>query len=221
VRSPEVTIRAAALLLSCLTTGIVSADEPSDALANIVSSAHRLGKFNGSVLAAVQDHVVYQSAFGDADTNRPNEVDTAFRIASVTKGFTAVLVLQAVEREELVLDAGIGRYLPELAGAAVERVTVRHLLTHTSGIPDFGPEPGQGQDVRLAITTHLKNVALSKPGADRKYCNVGYTLLGIILEQVSGKSYRQLAASRIFTPAGMTHSYVENRPFESGARAIG
>jgi CubicO group peptidase (beta-lactamase class C family) len=207
-----------------LTTGIASADEPSDALANIVSGAHRLGKFNGSVLAAVQDHVVYQAAFGDADanSNRPNEVNTAFRIASVTKGFTAVLVLQAVERDELVLDDGIGHYLPELAGAAVERVTIRHLLMHTSGIPDFGPEPAQGQGVRQAIATHLKNVALSnEPGADHKYCNVGYTLLGIILEQVSGKPYRELAASRIFMPAGMTRSYVESRPFERGARALG
>jgi CubicO group peptidase (beta-lactamase class C family) len=214
----------AAALATCLLFQRAAADQPGDALATIVANAHRLGQFQGSVLVAAHGQVVYQGAFGeaDADAGRPNAVDTPFRIASVTKGFTAVLVLQAAERGDLSLDARIAEYLPELAGTPVESVTVRHLLEHKSGIPDVGPAPADGQTVRQAIVAHLKDVALATaPGESREYCNVGYTLLGVILEQVTRRSYPALAQERIFAPLDMTHTFVERLPIRPGVRAVG
>lgn len=104
---------------------------------------HRLDQFSGAVLVADGGEVVYRGARGmaNSDWGVANTVETKFRIASVTKQFTAMAVLQMVREGALELDAPIGRYLPGYPTEAGERVTIRHLLNHTSGIPSYTDRP--------------------------------------------------------------------------------
>lgn len=200
------------------------AESPLESLEATMNGFYADGRFTGCVLAACDDHVVYQRAFGLADVEReiPNTVETPFRIASVTKGVTAVLVLQAAERDELSLDAPLSSFFAALEGAPAGKVTLRHLLSHRSGIPDFAPELHDGETVEAAVVRRLKGATLAtEPGATREYCNVGYTILGLVLEKALGKPYATLAQERVFEPCGMTNTYVEVGPAREKTRARG
>ena len=96
-------------------------------------------KFNGSVLVVEEGKVVYKKGFGMANMewDIPNEADTKFRIASITKQFTALLILQLASENKLDLDAPISIYLPDYPKKNADRITIHHLLSHTSGIPEF------------------------------------------------------------------------------------
>lgn len=208
------------VIVAMLATASV-AEESNERVAAVIRGFHAQGQFNGSVLVAQVGKIIYSDAFGTADVDRavPNELDTRFRIASVTKGFTAVLALQAVERGEFKLDASILEYLPGVTNQALTGVTVEHLLNHTSGIEDFAPTPAeQGQSVRDALVERLNHAELvSSPGEAHKYCNVGYTIMGFALENATGKTYETLLEERVLGPLGMDDSYLEGAPGD-GAR---
>ncbi len=173
------------------------------------------GEFQGVALVAEGGRVVYQRAFGPANMEWgvPNTTTTRFHIGSVTKPLTAVLVLQALERGELRLDAPVSTYLPDYPKPAGDRITVRHLLSHTSGLPDFPDVPGlEWNRERLA---HSRAELLAEfaalplrfePGTDVRYSNFGYSLLVVLLEQVTGRPYAALLQERICAPAGMTRT---------------
>ena len=137
----------------------------------------------------------------------PVRPDTVFEIGSVTKQFTAALVLMLMEEGKLGLDEKISRYLGELP-AAWSNITLRHLLTHTSGLRNYTGLPGMEASKHLTRADFIKALAPHPldfpPGESWSYCNTGYNLLGFILEKVSGKSYWQLLDERIFKPLGMT-----------------
>ena len=139
----------------------------------------------------------------------PVRPDTVFEIGSVTKQFTAALVLMLMEEGQLGLDEKISRYLGELP-AAWSNITLRHLLTHTSGVRNYTGLPGMEASRHLTRADFIKALAPHPldfpPGESWSYCNTGYNLLGFILEKVSGKSYWQLLDERIFKPLGMTAS---------------
>jgi len=168
---------------------------------------------------ANEGKVVYSEAFGMADVEKavPNELRTRFRIASITKGFTAVLALQAIERGELDAQKSILEYLPGVTNEALADVTVEHLLSPASGIEDFAPTPSQaGQSVREALIERLSRAKLvCQPGESHKYCNVGYTTLGFVLENATGKPYDELLQERVFGPLEMEASYLEATPGKS------
>lgn len=201
------------------------AQPPSSKLSDVFERYHAAGQFDGSALVAKNGTTLYEGAFGlqNVTEKLPNRVETPFRIASVTKGLTAVLVLQAAERGELELDANIATYLPELKGTPVESVTVDQLLVNTSGIADFGPELQGDETLRSAICRHLRASELaSVPGEQYAYCNVGYTLLGCTLESATGKPYATLLEERILTPAGMQDTNVDiDAAAQSKNRALG
>ncbi len=136
----------------------------------------------------------------------PARKETVFEIGSVTKQFTATLVLKLMEEGKLGLDEKISRYLGELP-AAWSNITVRHLLTHTSGLRNYTGLPGMEASKHLTRADFIKALAPHPldfpPGESWSYCNTGYNLLGFILEKVSGKSYWQLLEERIFKPLGM------------------
>jgi CubicO group peptidase (beta-lactamase class C family) len=182
----------------------------------IMQARSRAGEFNGSVLVARQGHILYERGFGLANMewNISNDVNTKFEIASMTKQFTALLVLQFVNEGKIKLDGHLSDYLPYYRKDTGSRVTIAELLSHTSGIPNFlafpgfvdGPPSRTHYEVVEFVKKYCSNDLRFEPGTRFDYGNSGYFLLGAILEQISGKSYEQLLRDRIFTPLGMKDS---------------
>lgn len=171
---------------------------------------------NGGVLVAENGRIVYQGAFGLADfaAGTPNRTDSRFQTASLTKVFTSTAVLQLMEHRRLRLDDPVVRYLPEFP---FPQVTIRHLLAHTSGLPDLelyeplvAREPNRvirNADALLALKEWTAGLAFP-PGSQFRYSNTNYVLLVLVIEKVSRMPYSQYLARRVFAPAGMTDTYV-------------
>jgi len=164
------------------------------------------------VLVARNGKVLLQKAWGRANREKgtPATLDTRFRLGSMNKMFTSVATLQLVEAGKISLDDPIGKHLPDYPNKDVAtKVKVRHLLTHSGGTGDiFGPEFEQN---RLTLREHGDYVKLygsrgltHEPGAEFRYSNYGFVLLGAIIEKVSGMSYYDYVQAKIFPPAGMT-----------------
>lgn len=170
-------------------------------------------QFNGSILVAENGKVVYKKGFGMANMewNIPNATDTRFRIASVTKQFTAALVLQLVEEGKIKLDGKISDYLLDYRKDTGGRVTVHQLLNQTSGIPNLSESSRSPFiNVRDALKKYASGDLEFEPGAKYNYSNSGYWILGAIIERVTGKTYEAVLRERIFAPAGMTNSGYEH-----------
>ncbi|HUS34825.1 MAG TPA: serine hydrolase domain-containing protein [Verrucomicrobiae bacterium] len=194
-----------------------------------IEKAASNGKFSGVWLWAKNGGTITSGARGKADRERgiDNTLDTRFRIGSMNKMFTAVAILQLVERGRLSLDDTIGQILPDYPNTNVaSRVTVRRLLSHTGGTGDiFGP---QFDSHRLELKTLQDYVKLYgrrdlrfEPGANWEYSNYGFLLLGVIIEKVSGKSYYDFVEENIYKIAGMTHSGSEPESVEVANRSKG
>jgi len=174
------------------------------------------GEFNGTVLVARGDRVVYERGFGFANLEWriPNDSRTKFELGSITKQFTALLVLQFVNEGKIRLDRHLSDYLPYYRQDTGARVSIHHLLSHTSGIPNFIAAPGflegtasrRRYGVQEFALEHCSGDLQFEPGTKFAYSNSGYFLLGAILEEVSGKTYEQLLEQRIFGPLGMKDS---------------
>ena len=189
---------------------------------NELMQAHATaGDISGAVLVARDGHILYQHAFGYANLEWriPNDLQTKFEIGSMTKQFTALLVLQFVNEGKIKLDGHLSDYLPYYRRDTGNRVTVSQLLSHTSGIPNFISAPGFLEGPASRTEYSVKNFAQKycggdlefAPGTRFNYSNSGYFLLGAILEQVSGNPYEQLLKERIFNPLGMNDSgYAHN-----------
>src|SRR5688500_15649464 len=141
--NPHALCRAAFIALSVFAVIPVAAQSKSERIAKLIEGYHRTGKLNGSVLVAENGKVIFRQGLGEADKSWgiPNTPDTRFRIGSVTKQFTATLILQLVDEGALKLDANISNYLPDYPKETGARVTIHHLLTHTSGIPNYTDMP--------------------------------------------------------------------------------
>lgn len=172
----------------------------------------------GNILVADHGKVVYQRCFGFRDiANRlPNTDASAFALASISKQFTATAVLQLKEKGKLRLDDALIRYFPDFP---FPDITIRHLLTHTSGLPEYElfdtlvqKEPGRiftNQDVIPALRVWHKGLAF-KPGDNWSYSSMNYCLLALLVEKLSGETLQSYLTRRIFKPAGMRHTYLEN-----------
>lgn len=179
-------------------------------------------KFSGVVLITQGDSPLYEGAFGYAHRGWKikNALDVRFDTASITKLFTAVAVLQLVDAQQLSLDTGVIGCLGLVGTAIAPEVTVRHLLTHTSGIGDDADEEA-GESYEAIWRTRPNYTVLETvdmlpqfihkpsnfaPGAGCRYCNCGYVLLGLLIEKVTGLRYREYVRQNIFAKAGMTGS---------------
>lgn len=176
------------------------------------------GQFNGTVLVAENGEVIFKKGYGLAnmDWNISNEVDTKFKIASITKQFTSMLIMQLVKEGKVKLDGKITDYLSDYRKDTGEKVTIHHLLTHTSGIPSFTNLPGFWSDsTRKHYETDymVKNLHSGdlefEPGSEFKYNNTGYALLAVIIEKVTNKSFEENLQERIFNPLKMNNSGVD------------
>src|SRR4030095_14143744 len=160
--------------------------------------------------------------------NIPNAPDTKFRLGSITKQFTATLILQLVEQGKIKLDGKLIDYLPDYRKDTGAKVTIHNLLTHTSGTPSYTSLPGFFQNVSrnpYTVDDFIKKYASGdlefEPGSKFVYDNSGYFLLGAIIEKVTGKPYEQVLKENIFDPAGMKNSGYDHWETIIGKRATG
>ncbi len=178
----------------------------------LMAEYFKQGTFNGSVLVAERGRVIFKKGYGFADMEWeiPNAADTKFRLGSITKQFTATLILQLVEQGKIKLDARMTEYLPDYRKDTGDRVTIHHLLTHTSGIPSYTGLPGFFKDISRNpytvadfVKKYCSNDLSFEPGSKFAYNNSGYFLLGAIIEKVTGKTYEQALKENILDPLGM------------------
>jgi CubicO group peptidase (beta-lactamase class C family) len=180
------------------------------------------GAFRGSVFVAVGGRVLVSRGYGLAnnDTGAPNTPQTRFRLASVSKPITAVAVLQLVADGRLRLEASVCEYLPNCPPAWTP-VTVRHMLNHTAGLPNYTDFASFAQvEIFPAapdqVIDRFRNLPLNfAPGAAVAYSNSGYVLLGKLIEQASGLSYAEYLRERIFLPLGMANSGYDTGDFSA------
>ncbi len=186
----------------------------TDRVAGIVETQAQQGVFSGSALIGVGDAIVWQFAAGlaDRDERLPNRVDTLFNLGSMNKMFTAVAVLQLVEQGEMSLDDTIADVLPDYPNIEVaERVTVRQLLTHTSGLgdtftPEFAEDPNRFRSNADYLPLFVDRPLAFEPGTSVGYSNAGFVVLGMIIEHVSGRDYYEYVRTQVFEPAGMSRT---------------
>lgn len=170
-----------------------------------------LDAFSGTLLVAKDGRPIFKRAYGLASKayKVPNRIDTKLNIASTTKMFTAVSIFQLIEQGKLSLDDTVGKILPDYPNKKVaEKVTIHHLLSHSSGLGDYH---GAKYICRKGILRQSRDYfplfadqPLSfEPGKRMQYSNAGYVLLGAIIEEVSGENYFEYVRKHIFKPAGM------------------
>jgi CubicO group peptidase (beta-lactamase class C family) len=195
-----------------------------DSLFHALDSAHT---FNGNVLIAENNRIVYSRSEGYArlDPKKKHTISSAFQIGSVSKTFTALAVLQLVEQHKLRLDDSPCRFFPDLP---YRNLTIRHLITHTSGLPDkeeiFFPLIDLDADLKAsnqAIIPALKKLGKPlafAPGSQWRYNNIGFAILALLVEKGSGGTFASYLDKHIFGPAGMKDSYLlgsrQNNPNE-------
>jgi CubicO group peptidase (beta-lactamase class C family) len=188
-------------------------------LDSVVASYSTTGDFSGVVLVADHGRVIYQTAVGWANREWqiPMTTDAVFRVGSTTKQFTAALILTLIEAHQLSLDGHISDYLPAYPQSTGQRITIRQLLTHSSGIPEYVTRDHFFEKVAPAPSTPEELIARFaglplefEPGSRWEYSDANYVVLGAILEKVSGHSYSELIQSRIARPLGMTTLAVDD-----------
>ncbi len=217
---------AAIVAIELLSSGVfcsASAGETADRIDSLLQARYYAGEINGAVLVAKGGAVIYKKAFGlaHAEWEVPNTPDSRFNLFSVTKPFSAILVLQLAEERKLALDDPVIKFLPWYRADTGRRITIHHLLTHTHGIPDIRYDALPLElpaDIETFIRTYASGDPEFEPGTRFKYSGLaGYTLVAAIIEQVTGKSYEQVLEERILIPLGMKESgfihYDQTIPF--------
>lgn len=209
-----------------------------DRIDELVNRYQELGEFNGCLLVAENGKVIYQQVTGiaNSETGESLTVHHRFRLASVSKQFTAMATMILKEQGKLDYDDNIQKYIPELP---YKGITIRHLLTHTSGLPDYMVLLETHWDVEhkgtmmrkmamnsdaLEYVIKFKPPVKFNPGEQHSYCNTGYNILALIIERVSEMTFQEFMKIYIFNPLEMKNSFVNERsgfpPDENRARGI-
>lgn len=213
----RLTVVVVALMMCAVSAG---AEEAVGArIGSLLERYHELGLFDGAVLVARHGQVVHENGYGLAsrEFGFPNGAGVRYRLASVSKTFTAVLVMQLVDEGRLSLDATLGEVLPEYRQDLGARVRIRHLLGHSSGIPDyfraaggwaaFAERMGTSPPSKLDFAASLCSGDLEfEPGSAWSYSNCGYFLLGMVIERITGEPFERVLRERLLNPAGMHES---------------
>jgi CubicO group peptidase (beta-lactamase class C family) len=202
--------------------------DPVARMEQIIQSYAADHRFMGSVLVARDGKTLLDKGYGFANLEWqvPNTPTTKFRLGSITKQFTAASILLLEERGKLKTDDPVKKYMPD-APAAWDKVTIFHLLTHTSGIPSFTSFPDLPKRQLEAMTPQqlvdwFRDKPLEfEPGTKWNYSNSGYVLLGYLIEKISGQSYAAFVQENIFTPLGMKDSGYDSNSAIIERRAAG
>ena len=201
------------VIVTLLATGCFGQEDPTARMEQVVQSYVSAKQFMGSVLVARDGKVLLSHGYGSANLEWeiPNSPTTKFRLGSITKQFTATCILLLEERGKLKIDDPVKKYMPD-APAAWDKITIYHLLTHTSGIPSFTGFPDYRATEAIATTpeqlaARFRDKPLEfQPGEKWNYSNSGYVLLGYLIEKISGQSYGEFVQKNIFDPLGMKDS---------------
>ncbi|WP_296313258.1 serine hydrolase [Winogradskyella sp. UBA3174] len=218
------------ILFLVLISNMGFAQTKVEQIEKLLTTYEEYGKFNGSVLVSEQGKVIYKKGFGMANMewDIPNQPNTKHLIASITKQFTAMLILQLVAEGKLDLQEPITTYLPDYPKGSGDIITTHHLLTHTSGIPDYTEFPKFMEDESrnpyspaAFVKTFDEKELDFKPGEKYSYSSSGYFILGVLIEKLSGKSYEQILKDKIFTPLNMKDTGYDNHKDILKNRAAG
>ena len=176
--------------------------------------------FIGVVLAVANGQIIHAKGYGIAQDSIPNNVNTKFHVASITKQFTAAAIMQLLEQEKINLEESINEFLPvQYRSDQWNGVTIHHLLSQTSGIEDYAltrdyynVEKGfcLGNTVDGMIKEAMTKELNFSSGSQFSYSNIGYTLLGQIIENITGEPYDSYMKKHIFEPIGMHNSFIHN-----------
>ena len=207
-------------------------DKPqSDAAARmeqVVQSYVANKQFMGSVLVAQDGKILLNKSYGFANLEWqvPNTPTTKFRLGSITKQFTAASILLLEERGKLRVEDPVKKYMPD-APAAWDKITIFHVLTHTSGIPsltsfpEFRSKEAQAMTPQQLVDWFRDKPLEFEPGTKWNYSNSGYILLGYLIEKISGQSYVDFLQQNIFTPLAMKDSGYDSNSTVIAHRAAG
>jgi CubicO group peptidase (beta-lactamase class C family) len=215
------------LLIWCAVVHAASANRSAE-IDQLMSTMYQRGQFNGAILVAVHGNTIYRKGFGKSNfqTGAGFTPETPSNIGSVTKQFTAMSIMMLAERGKLRYDDPVSKYIPEFSRSAhLSQITLRQLLNHTSGIPDYDDlgidDSGLDQQGLIAALLR-KEDRLVKPGLKYRYSNPGYAMLAVVVERVSGKRFGEFLEQEIFAPVGMSNTLVYDSPTKESARtAIG
>ncbi|KAA2238503.1 serine hydrolase [Chitinophaga agrisoli] len=181
----------------------------------LLGKYYEYGQFNGTVLVAKAGKIIFKKGYGYANFEWDilNTTDTKFRLGSITKQFTAMLILQLVEKGKIRLDGKVTDYLPYYPKDNGGKITVYQLLTHTAGVPNYTALPEffsryarNAYTPREFIPVFAELPLEFSPGSKYKYSNSGYFILGAIIEAVSGKPYDEVLHENILRPLHMNNT---------------
>ncbi len=219
LRKKTLTFILAAVLASALLAPAVSAQAAGDdtltkKIDAVMTEVYHPSEPGAAIIVRKAGQTIFRKGYGMADLELgvTVEPDMVFRLGSITKQFTAVSILMLAEQGKLGLQDEISKYLPGYPMQG-RRITVEHLLTHTSGIQSYTdmaewlPLWRKDFTVQELIDFFKDKPMKFEPGERWAYCNSGYILLGAIIEKVSGQTYEEFVEGHIFKPLGMTHSF--------------
>ena len=206
----------------------VPAQEPAGAMDAYVQAHVKASFFSGAVLVARDGKVIFEKGYGpaNAEWNIPNTPQTKFRLGSVTKQFTAAAILLLQEQGRLFVQDAVCAFVANCPDAW-KPITLHHLLTHTSGIPNFTDFPdykatmGLPSPASKSVERFIGKPLEFAPGSIYKYSNSGYVLLGLVVEKASSMPYASFITQRILTPLQMTDSGYDDPAMVLPRRASG
>lgn len=205
--------------VTLLVTQITLGQDQFQKIDSLLNTLYKGNQINGNFLIAEKGQVLYKKSFGIAneETKQPLNENSIFEIASVTKQFTAMGIMILHEKGKLNLNDNISKFIPELA--FYKDIKIRHLLNHTSGLPDYmelfekifdGSKIATNKDI-ITIFAQRQPKVLFAPNTKHDYCNTGYALLASIIEKASGETYPNFLQKAIFKPLGMNNTFVYKR----------
>ncbi|MCZ4410760.1 serine hydrolase [Cryomorphaceae bacterium 1068] len=200
------------ILLTCLGLSSLASSQDYDKLDSYLAAMVDQKKFVGTVLVAQGDSIVYHKGLGpaSADGSKLNTTESQFLIGSITKTFTAIAIMQLFEEEKLSLSDPLSKYISLFPQS--DKITIRHLLSHKSGIKNYTELPDMDQwkakEISpLRLVEKVMDYPLGfEPGSMFSYSNTNYVLLGIIIEQVTGTTYEKYLQANILKPEGLGHT---------------
>ena len=210
------------LILFSVALQFVSGQDRERRLDSALQKLYAENKIHGNILVAEKGEVIYSKSFGVANrtTGEPLNENSIFELASVSKQFTAMGIMLLQQKGKLKIDDDFTKYIPELS--FYKGITIRNLLNHTGGLPDYmelmdslfdKSKIATNADVIKSLS-NAKPAILFSPAKKFQYSNTGYVLLASIIEKVSKQTFASFLANNIFKPLGMTNTFVYSRRYQ-------
>lgn len=202
-------------------TSLPDLSNKSEKIDSFMTAIYKSGQFTGAVLVAEHDRIIYRKGFGLADVKTKEEftAGTPCYIGSISKQFTAIGIVILKEKGKIEYSQSIRQYFPGLP-ECYQPVTIQDMLQHTSGLALFDDYPGMTENDVFDILRKQTSLRFV-PGERFEYCNANYSLLGMLIEKVSGKSLNKFLTDNVFIPCGMKDTYVDEPLIRDRKRAVG